>query len=684
MSTLIAEYPCTDEVRTLGRISVIALLLAVVAPPLATATRAADLTDLSLESLLETRVTSASKYEQTLDEVPSAVTVITRDEIRAFGWRTLTQALASLPGMHATYDRQYDYLGTRGFGLPGDFNTRLLLAVNGNRINDIVYDSAGLGRNFPVDLDLVERIEFIPGPGGAVYGQNAMFGVINVITRSGLQVDGWELVSSWQQPQQTREGRLRWGRRLAGGTDVLLSLSTMRSEGEDLFMRFPGAAANGGDIAGIARGLDGEEDDELSAHLGRGPWNLDVDYGERVKDDPTAAYFADPLVPGQYESDDYLLGHLQYQRDIGSSWNLLGRLFAGRARYEGMYFFGGEGNFSTGISEWQGGELRLLHTGFAAHKVMFGVEAQDNGRIDQSATTLASTTLRPRVPPSPFSSDLLIQRDGYRVGVYAQDEWQLAATVSTSLGLRVDRNDTTGTRMSPRAALIWQATPALTLKTIYGSAQRAPNSYERDYDDGVALVANPNLSRESMETFEFVAQGQVTRTLNLRGSLYRWRMDELIRLGVDPVSGVPQYQSAGDVEATGAELAANAAWNSGGRLRASVSWQDVAYANGMTLDNSPQWLGRVNYSRPLAEGFDIGLELQYDGGRQTIDGSTLDANWLTNVHLLADELANGLELSLTLLNLFDEHYEHPAADSNWQNTLEQDGRAVRLRVDYRF
>src|SRR5687767_52272 len=155
----------------------------------ATLVRAADMEVPSLESLMETTVTSASKYTQRQDETAAAVTVITRSQIKAFGWRTLDQALASLPGIHITYDRQYSYLGTRGFGLPGDFNTRVLLAINGNRANDVVYDAALLGREFPVDMDLVERIEFIAGPGGAVYGQNAMFGVINVITRNGSQMD---------------------------------------------------------------------------------------------------------------------------------------------------------------------------------------------------------------------------------------------------------------------------------------------------------------------------------------------------------------------------------------------------------------------------------------------------------------------------------------------------------------
>ncbi len=641
--------------------------------------------DLSLESLLETRVTSASKYEQTFAEVPAAVSIITRDDIRAHGWRTLAQALASLPGIYSTYDRQYDYLGTRGFGVPGDFNTRVLLAIDGNRTNDIVYDSAGLGRNFPLDLDLIERIEFIPGPGGAVYGQNAMFGVINVITRKGLQVDGWEFSSSWEAPQDTREGQLRWGRRFAGGTDMLFSLSAMKSEGEDLFLEFPGAGAGGSTVSGIARGLDGEEDNELFAHVGRGAWTLDVQYGSRVKDDPTGSYFSDPLVPGQYERDDYLLTHLQYQRKLGASWDLLGRAFTGREKYAGLYRFAAQGNLSTGVSEWSGAELRLLNTAFEGHKLLFGVEAQDNSRIDQ--TSVEDPTLSVPVGPRAFpatGNPVIIERDGYRAGIYAQDEWHLTDTLSTSLGLRIDRNDTTGTRSSPRAALIWRTTPALTLKTIYGRAHRAPNSYERDYDDGVALVGNSQLAREDINTLEFVADAQVSGAVGLRASVYHWRMDNLIQLGIDAISGVPQYQSGGDVEASGAELSANVAWNSGARLRASVSWQDLSYTSGAMPVNSPEYLGRLNYVRPLTAALHLGFELQYDGARRALDGSTLDSYWLANVNLVTGGLVSGLELSLALLNLFDERYDHPAADSNWQNSLEQNGRAVRLRLDYRF
>ncbi len=198
--------------HAVGRVArPLTLCLALAAAYPAQAQRAPDPTAMSLEQLLQVSIVGASKYEQKQSEVAAAVSVITRSEIKAFGWRTLDEALTSLPGVHLTYDRQYTYLGTRGFGLPGDYNTRLLVTINGNRVNDPAFDSGPGGRQFPLDVDLIERIEFIPGPGGAVYGQNAMFGVVNVITRSGSDVDGTELAAAYQRPQALREGRVQLG-----------------------------------------------------------------------------------------------------------------------------------------------------------------------------------------------------------------------------------------------------------------------------------------------------------------------------------------------------------------------------------------------------------------------------------------------------------------------------------------
>lgn len=177
------------------------------------------------------------------------MSIVTRADIRPFGWRTLDQALATLPGVHTTYDRQSSHLGAHGFGLPGDLSIRVLVTVNGNRVNDVLFDAGPAGRDLPLDLDLVERIEFIPGPGSAVYGRNAMFGVVNVITRNGAAVGGVALAAAMQRPQRSNEGRATWGGTLGNGVDLLVSVAGLRARGEDRFIDF-GAGA----VSSTARG----------------------------------------------------------------------------------------------------------------------------------------------------------------------------------------------------------------------------------------------------------------------------------------------------------------------------------------------------------------------------------------------------------------------------------------------
>ncbi|MCC7092031.1 MAG: TonB-dependent receptor plug domain-containing protein, partial [Nitrosomonas sp.] len=253
----------------------------------------ANLEQLSLEELMNISVVGASKYEQKQQQVAAAVSVITRKDIRTYGWRTLNEALASLPGIHPTYDYQYDYLGTRGFGLPGDFNTRVLVTINGNRINDATYDQGPTGRDFPLDIDLIERIEFIPGPGSAVYGQNAMLGVVNIVTRKGSDIKGAELSASYQTVEVMPQERVTLGKQFDNGTDALISFSGLQSRGANRFFEFGDSG-----ISGIAHRLDGEDVKQMFARASHGPFSFDFIYGNRHKGDPVAVFFTDPLTKG--------------------------------------------------------------------------------------------------------------------------------------------------------------------------------------------------------------------------------------------------------------------------------------------------------------------------------------------------------------------------------------------------
>ena len=650
------------------------LVLCVVGLLICPAVSAQDnkLTTLSLEQLLAVTIVGASKYEQKQNQVAAAVSVITRDEIKTFGWRTLAEALASLPGIHTTYDRQYSYLGTRGFGLPGDLNTRVLIMINGNRVNDPVYDAGVAGREFPLDLDLIERIEFIPGPGGAVYGQNAMFGVVNVITRNGADVNGAELAVAFQSPQGQSDGRLTWGKVLDNGVDVVVSTSGLNARGADRFYDF-----NGTGISGVASGLDGEQIGQLFARVSRGAWSFELMHGDRRKDDPTASYFSDPLVPDQHLRDTYWMAQAQYQNLFANERvHLSGRVFAG------TYHFRSEQSYGTLFSalsegDWLGTEWRLVTNPSTDLKLMAGIDAQQNTKINLAQVDLVNQ-----------ANNVTVQKSGYRVGIFGQGEWNISKTLVATLGLRLDRTDATGVRASPRAALIWQATPRTTLKALAGSAYRAPNAFERDFADGVAQVANPELSGETIDTFELVVDQRINPDLHLRASVYQWNMQNLISLGLDPISGLTQFQAGTPVKARGVEISADQAWQNGARLRGSVSIQNVSSeggAAGSRLINSPKLLGKLNFTSPVPYlGLRLGYELQYDSQRLSLDGTELGDYAVSNLHLTTSALAKGLELSLGIYNLFDKRYAHPASEINWQNALEQDGRSVRLKLSYRF
>ena len=150
-----------------------------------------DIFSLSLEDLKQASVIGASKREEPTTKAPSSVLILTSDEVKKYGYRTLAAVLQRARGLYTTYDRNYSFfLGIRGFNA-GDANSRVLVLVDGHRINNDLTDGAAIGTDFILDVDLIDRVEVIRGPSAVLYGNNAFFGVINVITRTGASMEGY-------------------------------------------------------------------------------------------------------------------------------------------------------------------------------------------------------------------------------------------------------------------------------------------------------------------------------------------------------------------------------------------------------------------------------------------------------------------------------------------------------------
>ena len=398
-----------------------------------------DLGDASLEELMNVEVYSASKHLQSMREAPAFVTIVTAEEIRNYGYRTLADILRAVPGFYVTDDRNYSFLGTQGFSRPGDYNSRVLLLVDGHRMNDAIYEYAMIGPELPLDVDLIERVEVIRGPGSSLYGTSAFFGVVNIITRRGRDV-GTE-ISAEGASFGTGKGRVTYGHTFPGW-EVLLSGSFYGSAGQTLyFPEFDTPQTNNG----IARGLDDESARDFLFKVSHGHFNFQGVYGIRDKGVPTASFgtiFGDPR---ERTTDERAYIDLSYERSFGP-WNLASRVYLDHYRYNGTYpYAGGDGssilNLDYALGQWWGSELKLSRTVHEKHLITGGIEFRDNFHQDLRNNDL-----------DPYAVNLHEDHSSTVWALYLQDEFAITRKVSLNLGVRYDHYPTLdGTSPAPGA-----------------------------------------------------------------------------------------------------------------------------------------------------------------------------------------------------------------------------------------
>ncbi len=640
-----------------------------------------DLTTMSIEDLMNVSVYSASKHQQKATEAPSSVSVVTADEIRRYGYRTLADILKSLRSFYVTYDRNYNYIGVRGFAPPGDFNTRLLLLVDGHRINDGVYDTAAVGTEFLLDVDLIDRVEVIRGPSSSLYGSNAFFGVINVITRRGKDLKGTE-VSGEAASFGTFKGRATYGNRLANGLEVLFSGTAFRSEGQDLFFpEFNDPATNNG----IAEKRDGDKFQSFFSTLAYRDFTFQAAYISREKAIPTGSYGTVFNDPRNRTVDDRYYADLKYDGSIDDKTTFSSRVFYDWYGYRGDYAFSDNAinpvppfqfvNKDDTRNAWWGAEAKLTRRMLETHRVTVGSEYRDYFRQDQK-----------NFDENPFAIRLDDRRSTTVWAIYLQDEFEIAKGLILNAGVRHDRYSTFGGTTNPRVALIYNPRPKTTLKLLYGKAFRAPNVYETFYTDGgVSQKANPDLRPEKIETVEGVVEQSIGDHLRLLAACYSYKITELITQQTDPADTLLVFRNVAPVRARGVETELNGRWGNGLEGRADYTYQKTTDELGQRLVNSPKHLAKLNLIVPLlAEKVFAGGETQYVGNRKSLLGDVARAFYVVNLTLSGRNLVAGLDASAGVYNLFDYRYGDPTGNKLPEDILPQDGRSFRAKLTYRF
>lgn len=629
---------------------------------------AEDVAGLSLEDLLKVEVEGASRYLQPLAEAPSSVGVVTAADIKQFGFRDLAEALQSLGGVHQSYDRAYTYLGVRGFGRPGDYNSRILLLVDGGRRNDVLYDQAMVGNEAPVELDWVKRIEFVPGPASSIYGGNALFGIVNTILWSGADLDGSRVTFDAGSGGMARAGVLS-GQLTATGIDWVAGLSAYRRRGDDLYFGeydIPGVSD------GVARGLDGEHSMKFFAKASRGGWQASINLASRNKDVPTAYYGTVFNSPGNFARDRSANLDLSHAATLSADWSHVARAYLGYYSYDADYPYVGIVNRDQARAEWWGVDYRATYAGFRDHKLILGAEYRRDGRVLQRNLDVAPLAIR-----------LDNNQSGDTRGIFVQDEWRLSRQWLLNLGLRNDRYSVGEGASSPRVALIFRPASAATVKLMVGRAFRPPNAYERYYGDNITSKANPDLTPEHIRTRELAADYAVSPSLRLKAAHYRYTISDLIDQVVDPADGLLIYRNQTSMQAHGWQLEMETVRSGGWRARANMSWQSVEQAGGVPT-NMPHHLGNLLVDGPVP-GFNwtVGVNLQGVGRRNSLVAGV--PGYVTGNLVLRQARPERQGVwSLALYNVGDRRYLDPGAREHAEDALPQDGRQLRVRWEIGF
>jgi len=634
--------------------------------------------DLNPEALKKIQVYSASMYLQSDREAPSAVTIITADQIRQFGYRTLAEALRSVRGFDITYDRNYTYVGVRGFARPSGYNDQVLLLINGHRLNDTVYNSAQLGTEFPLDIALIERIEIVRGPSSSLYGASAFLAVINVITRSPESVAGLELSG-----EAGGFGSYR-GRSTIAGTyhevEGLFSATIYDSAGPDrlFFPAFDNPSTN----YGIAQNADRDSSESLLGSLHFGAFTLEALGATREKGIPTAS-FGQVFNDRRSQTTDSS-GHLElrYRHAMFHDAEFTSSVYFDRSIYHGVYVYSpikGSGtdvlNEDASRGDCLGANARVTKTLWTKHKTTVGIDFRDNLREDQTNYNL-----------NPFQVVLDDHRSSQEWGIYIQDEFTIAKGLILSAGLRHDQYQTFGGTTNPRLAFIsspWQRT---TFKFVYGQAFRSPNDYELYYGDGVSLEPNPRLQPETIRTEELIWEQDLGTNFRLSASGFANQFRDVINQETDPNDGLIVFTNSERVHSKGVELELAGKTRSG--IEGSLSYtlqRTEDSSTGIRLPDSPAQLAKANVVFPSARlRLAAAFELQYCDSRKTLAAGQVGNYAVSNVTVTSREFARGFRLSGSVYNVFNTPYSDPVGAEIVGTAVRQNGRDFRIQLSRTF
>jgi iron complex outermembrane receptor protein len=633
-----------------------------------------DLTDMSLEALMNIEVTSVSKRPQKQSEAAAAIFVITNDDLRRWGVTNVPEALRRVPGIEvARIDANKWAITSRGFN--SRFANKLLVLIDGRSVYTPLF--AGVyWDSQDVVLEDVDRIEVIRGPGGTLWGANAVNGVINIITKNAADTRG-NMVSVTAGNEVKGIGSVRHGGKFRNGADYrIYAKYNSYDEGYN---------------------ADGAHDDWRSGQVGfRTDWvktdqddiTLQGDYyrgkaGQLVNipagSSPTTIV---PTVSDTDTNGGNLLFRWSHKLENASNFAL--QLYYDHVGLDGEVLFEDRDTFDADFQhhfKWR-----------EKHDIVWGLHYR---HISDDTDNNATFSLDP---------------SSRRVNLYStfiQDEFSLRENLRLTAGVKLEHNDFSGFEYQPNVRLAWAVDENQTWWGSVSRAVRTPARGEHDVmlrlvpppasDPGIPVYAegDSDYDSEDLTAYELGYRLNYNNIWSVDVAAFYNDYDKLRTL--DPVfdPGPPPavlfpFDNNMEGKTYGLELAGQWQVRKGWRLNASYSWLDMQLRliNGSTDAFSKGAEDASPVSKAAVwSALDFGHNLQFDAalryvGDITVTGVEIDSYVEADLRL-GWEAKPGLELSIIGQNLLNSrHAEYLPDFINTQPTEVE--RSIYGRVTWSF
>jgi outer membrane receptor for ferrienterochelin and colicin len=622
--------------------------------------------EMSMAELMDQEVVTSSKFVQRSAETASSVSIITAEDLKNYSYSTLGEALNSIRGIYLSDDRNYQYVGSRGFSRPTDYNNRILVMIDGHIMNEVVYGSAFMGNDLGLNLKNVEKIEIIHGPGASLYGTGAMLNLVNIIMKKGSGTNGVQL-SAGTGSFGRNEFSAIYGRKIRK-IDFSLSGIGGISKGENFYFRELDAPETN---SGISSGMDKEKFGGFQASLTWDNFRLSGSYSSRFKGIPTGAFGSD-LTGDVSTTDSRSFIEASYRKDFRKGGLLVFRTYFDSYNYNGTYDTRGTGIYDRSVNNWGGVELQhYIETG-KRNIIISGIEYKNIFSADYKEWDNSDVYFNKDFPYSFFS-------------LYGHDQFTLLKNLTLTGGLRFDTYSRFGNALSPRAALVYEYSKASSVKLLYTEAFRIPNIYESFYESLNSAKSNPNIKPERIKTFEIAWGHRISEKLYGSLSLYDFKMNNLIDQVLDPSDSLTLFRNVNKAIGKGLEIELRYKQNS--RLNGFIN---MAFQNARdpdldkSLSNSPNVLIKSGLVFPVTKVFTFSPEFFYESGRYTLKGNKTEDVYLVNLTIRTAKFLKYFDLSVKARNIFDRKYYYPGGYEHVQDVIVQSRRNIFLQLNAQF